>query len=94
MSHVILHTPDGEKITKRLVNHWRHKFEVSQYSDHAIIHMTGADVVLSAQADTLSITLTCHENSEQPVDEARLRTVIANHIDRMANHSFDYAWQD
>lgn len=97
MSQTTITTPDASKIAKRLINHWRHKFTISEQETAFVIHMTGADVSLVPQVDTLDVIITTNADSndpERPFDEGRLREVIANHIDRMANQSFEYQWTD
>lgn len=96
MPHVIVHTQEGVKIAKRLTNHFRHKVEVQETDTGYLIKMAGADVVLTPKDDELYIEYTRNtatDSPERPYDEERLRFVITDHLDRMANQTFVYDWQ-
>lgn len=91
MTQATLHTTEAARISKRLVNHWRHKFTISEHENTYTIHMPSADIVLVANQDNLQVQLigtTADFNSE------KLQEVAANHLDRMANETFEYQWMD
>lgn len=97
MPHVSVSTTEAARLTKRLTNHFRHKVEVTETGTGYLVKMAGADVVLSPKDDELYIEYTRNtatDNPERPYDESRLRHVITDHLDRMANQNFVYDWQD
>lgn len=97
MPYVCVHTTEGARLAKRLANHFRHKVEVTETPTGYIVKMVGADVILTPRDDSLYIEYTRNESSdnpERPYDEMRLRFVITDHLDRMANQNFDYDWQE
>lgn len=97
MPHVRVRTIEGARLAKRLTNHFRHKVEVTETDTGYLVKMAGADVVLTPHDDELYIEYTRNETTdspERPYDETRLRFVISDHLDRMANQTFEYDWQD
>ena len=87
--------PDAARIAKRLVNHFRHKVTITELGDDYLVHMAGADVTLSPNAEALTITIVRNEstdNPERPYDLERVKFVLTDHINRMANQTFDYEW--
>ncbi len=48
-------TTDAARIAKRLVNHWKHKFEIEQEPSSFTIIMPEARVLLSPQAEHLHV---------------------------------------
>ena len=97
MSYVTVSTNEGARLAKRLTNHFRHKVEVSETDLGYLVKMSGADVVFTPKDNGLHIEYTRNtttDNPEHPFDEDRLRHVITDHLDRMANQSFVYDWQN
>lgn len=97
MAYVEVATCDGARLAKRLTNHFRHKISVTETQTGYLLNMSGADVVITPKDDSLYIGYTRNEatdNPERPYDEERLRQVLSDHLDRMANQSFVYHWQD
>lgn len=97
MPHVNISTTEAARLAKRLTNHFRHKVEVTETDTGYLVKMAGADVILSPKDDELYIEYTRNtatDNPERPYDEGRLRHVITDHLDRMANQNFVYDWQD
>lgn len=92
-SQLSLNTQDGQRIAKRLYNHWQHKFAVShdtQSNKHIFgIHFTDDDTVtLTSDDKTLVVILT----TKQPDNHNKLQHVVLDHINRMANSNFDDTW--
>lgn len=95
MSQAIITTTDGLRIAKRLTNHWQHKFQISSLGDTGfVVHFPSAEVVLLPSADALQVEIRPVESSSEPMDLAKLQSVVASHIDRMAGEAFDYQWHD
>ncbi|RZF52740.1 DUF2218 domain-containing protein [Acinetobacter halotolerans] len=83
-----LTTTEGKRISKRLVNHWKHKFEVSETETHSKIFMPTATVTLTPQEQYLDVLI---ENQQD--DVARLEEVVIDHLNRMAQQEFTAEWQ-
>lgn len=95
MTQATISTNQGLRITTRLTNHWKHKFNISQTEGEFVVHMSGADVRLIPADDTLTICIVRNESSddsEHSFDEITLQNVIVVHIDRMAGENFTYEW--
>ncbi len=84
-----LTTPDGERIIRRLANHWRHKLTVTTENDKTTIEFSEQDlVVLSYNEYALTAILTTLDEHAQD----RLQEVVLSHINRMAGAEFDGVW--
>ena len=81
-------TQEGARIAKRLLNHWKHKFEVQEQADSLHIIMPDAALALIPQAEQLDVKL-----ETQREDYAVLEKVIIDHLDRMAQQQFEVEWQ-
>ncbi|RLZ07856.1 DUF2218 domain-containing protein [Acinetobacter sp. 2JN-4] len=81
-------TIEGKRISKRLVNHWKHKFEVSETETHSKIFMPTATVTLTPQPQHLDVLI---ENQQEDVE--RLEQVVIDHLNRMAQQEFTAEWQ-
>lgn len=81
-------TIEGKRISKRLVNHWKHKFEVSETETHSKIFMPTATVTLTPQQQHLDVLI---ENQQEDVE--RLEQVVIDHLNRMAQQEFTAEWQ-
>lgn len=80
-------TIEGKRISKRLVNHWKHKFEVSETETHSKIFMPTATVTLTPQQQHLDVLI---ENQQEDVE--RLEQVVIDHLNRMAQQEFTAEW--
>lgn len=80
-------TLDAKRIAKRLLNHWKHKFEVAETEDQFSIFMPKATVILSAQHAHLSVQMSTEEG-----DNTVLENVVLDHINRMAQQEFHAEW--
>ncbi|QOW47074.1 MULTISPECIES: DUF2218 domain-containing protein [Acinetobacter] len=87
-SNTVILTHDAKRIAKRLLNHWKHKFEVAETGEKFSIFMPDATVILHAQPERLVVDL---ETKQQ--DDAHLQHVIIDHLNRMAQQQFSVQWQ-
>ena len=82
-----IHTDQAKRIAKRLLNHWKHKFEVAETEQQFSIFMPDATVILSAQVDALDVHLDTGRD-----DFTFLEKVVIDHLNRMAQQEFDVQW--
>lgn len=87
-SNTIIQTNDAKRIAKRLLNHWKHKFEVAETDDKLSIFMPDATVILLPKAENLLVDL-----ETQQEDDTHLQHVIIEHLNRMAQQEFAAEWQ-
>lgn len=81
-------TTEGKRISKRLLNHWKHKFEVAETETETKIFMPTATVTLTPHEQHLAVLI---ENQQE--DVAHLQQVVINHLNRMAQQEFVAEWQ-
>ncbi|MGE8558189.1 MAG: DUF2218 domain-containing protein [Acinetobacter sp.] len=81
-------TSEAARIAKRLLNHWKHKFEVSETEDSFSIFMPDATVKLIPQSTLLLVSI---DSSLE--DLSRLEKVVLDHLSRMAQQEFTATWQ-
>lgn len=80
-------TQEGKRISKRLINHWKHKFEVAETETDSKIFMPTATVTLTPQQQYLSVLI---ENQQDDVQH--LEQVVIDHLNRMAQQEFNVEW--
>ncbi|AXF43502.1 DUF2218 domain-containing protein [Acinetobacter johnsonii] len=80
-------TTDAARIAKRLVNHWKHKFEIEQESSSFTIIMPEARVLLNPQAEHLHVSI---EASEEKL--GHLEHVVLDHLIRMGQVPLTATW--
>ena len=81
-------TSEAARIAKRLLNHWKHKFEVSETEDSFSIFMPDATVKLMPQSTLLLVSI------DSSLDDlSRLEKVVLDHLSRMAQQEFTATWQ-
>ncbi len=80
-------TLDAKRIAKRLLNHWKHKFEVAETEEQFSIFMPKATVVLNAQDEHLSVQI-----HTEDADNTVLENVVLDHLNRMAQQAFQADW--
>lgn len=80
-------TDEAKRISKRLLNHWKHKFEVEETEIYSKILMPTATVTLTAQQEYLEVII---ENQQDDVE--RLEQVVIEHLNRMAQQEFAANW--
>ncbi|WP_017396395.1 DUF2218 domain-containing protein [Acinetobacter haemolyticus] len=83
-----LTTNEGKRISKRLINHWKHKFEVSEAEAYSKIFMPTATVTLTPQEQHLDVLI---ENQQD--DVTHLEQVVIDHLNRMAQQEFIVEWK-
>lgn len=81
-------TTEGKRISKRLLNHWKHKFEVAETETETKIFMPTATVTLTPYEQHLAVLI-----KNQQDDVAHLEQVVINHLNRMAQQEFVAEWQ-
>lgn len=81
-------TTEGKRISKRLLNHWKHKFEVAETDTETKIFMPTATVTLTPHEQHLAVLI---ENQQE--DVTHLEQVVINHLNRMAQQEFVAEWQ-
>ncbi len=80
-------TQEGKRISKRLINHWKHKFEVAETETDSKIFMPTATVTLTPQQEYLGVLI---ENQQDDVQH--LEQVVIDHLNRMAQQEFNVEW--
>ncbi len=73
-------TVSGSKYLQQLCKHWSHKFEVEFSENRGQVSFPSAVATMEASADALLVTI---ETDDLEAVE-RLKTVVANHLDRFA----------
>ncbi|KQN93600.1 hypothetical protein ASE95_01265 [Sphingomonas sp. Leaf231] len=74
-------THSASRYLQQLAKHWSHKMEVSFSEQEATIAFpNGATLDLRADSATLDVRLTVADDG----DVARMRDVVASHLDRFA----------
>ena len=87
-SNTEIATPEATRIAKRLLNHWKHKFEVAETDGNCSISMPDATVKLMPQAEQLLVSI------DSPLEDlSRLEKVVLDHLSRMAQQEFAATWQ-
>ncbi|MEB3768090.1 DUF2218 domain-containing protein [Acinetobacter sp. MD2] len=86
-SQTSLITSDSKRIAKRLVNHWKHKFEVAESETEFRIFMPTATVILTPLAESLTAEIDSNLD-----DHSHLENVVLDHLNRMAQQEFEVVW--
>ncbi|MHA3981141.1 DUF2218 domain-containing protein [Acinetobacter venetianus] len=80
-------TQEGKRISKRLINHWKHKFEVAETETDSKIFMPTATVTLTPQQQYLGVLIENQQNDVQHLEQ-----VVIDHLNRMAQQEFNVEW--
>jgi len=86
-------TSNGSRYLQQLCKHWAHKFEVEFTPEKGRVNLPeGTIAIMQADAEALDVRL-------EAVDEAvlaRMKTVLANHLDRFAFREapLPFEWRD
>ena len=88
-SHTQISTAEAARIAKRLLNHWKHKFDVANTEDHYEIFMPSATVSLSPKENHLHVEINFKTND---VDQIRLEQVVIDHLVRMGQEELNAEW--
>lgn len=86
-SSTAIRTPEARRIAKRLLNHWKHKFEVAESEQDFKIFMPTATVTLTPFEQHLDVLI-----SSENEDDIRLEGVVLDHLNRMAQKEFQADW--
>ncbi|WOE31336.1 MULTISPECIES: DUF2218 domain-containing protein [unclassified Acinetobacter] len=89
-SFTTINSQQSHRIAKRLLNHWKHKFDVTETSTQLQIFMPTATVSLQPQTDTLQVEIIFQSDE---VDQTKLEQVVLEHLSRMGNETLDAVWQ-
>ena len=89
-SQTQIETAQAAKIAKRLLNHWKHKFEVEQTEQDMKIFMPSATVILSPNTDNLDVNI---DFKTDDVSQERLEQVVLEHLARMGQEELQAHWQ-
>ncbi|WP_433910595.1 DUF2218 domain-containing protein [Sphingomonas yabuuchiae] len=74
-------TLSASRYLQQMAKHWSHKMEVSFTPEEGtILFPNGSKLEMRAASETLDIVLTVPEDG----DVARMREVVASHLDRFA----------
>ena len=87
-SNTKITTSEAARIAKRLLNHWKHKFEVAETDSNFSIFMPDATVKLMPQSEALLVSI---DSSLE--DVSTLEKVVLDHLSRMAQQEFTATWQ-
>ena len=83
MSVSVARVPTGSasRYLQQLAKHWSHKMEVSFTAEEgSIAFPNGSLLAMKADSETLDLVLTVPDSE----DDARMREVVASHLDRFA----------
>ncbi|MEA1083256.1 DUF2218 domain-containing protein [Sphingomonas sp. CD22] len=83
MSVSVARVPTGSasRYLQQLAKHWSHKMEVSFTAEEgSIAFPNGSLLAMKADSETLDLVLTVPDGE----DDARMREVVASHLDRFA----------
>lgn len=86
-------TLSASRYLQQLAKHWSHKMEVSFTTEEGTIAFpNGSRLEMRAASETLDIILTVPEDG----DVARMREVVASHLDRFAFREapLTFDWRD
>jgi uncharacterized protein len=82
-------TEQSSRIAKRLLNHWKHKFEVAENLQNFQIFMPTATVELTPLDNSLKVEI---DFKEQDADQTRLENVVIDHLVRMGQEELTASW--
>ncbi|NNH78035.1 DUF2218 domain-containing protein [Acinetobacter sp. ANC 5380] len=87
-SNTKITTSEAARIAKRLLNHWKHKFEVAETDGNFSIFILDATVKLMPQSEALLVSI---DSSLE--DVSTLEKVVLDHLSRMTQQEFTATWQ-
>ncbi|MCD0188640.1 MULTISPECIES: DUF2218 domain-containing protein [Acinetobacter] len=85
-----IQTTQASRIAKRLLNHWKHKFDVVDNATLYQIMMPSATILLTPQTDELVVEI---QAKEAETDLSYLEQVVLDHLSRMAQTELSAVWQ-
>ncbi len=89
-SHSQIATGQAARIAKRLLNHWKHKFDVSESETLLQIFMPTAEIQLSPDTAHLNVAIIV---AMPDADLPRLEQVVLDHLIRMGQEELSAEWQ-
>jgi len=85
-----IQTTQASRIAKRLLNHWKHKFDVAESATQYQIMMPSATILLTPQTHELVVKIHV-KNTE--TDLSYLEQVVLDHLSRMGQTVLSAVWQ-
>lgn len=82
-------TTQASKIAKRLLNHWKHKFDVASTEELFEIFMPTATISLRPKLDSLHVEIAF---KSEDVDQIKLEQVVIDHLVRMGQEELNANW--
>ncbi|WP_163122761.1 DUF2218 domain-containing protein [Acinetobacter portensis] len=82
-------TEQSAKIAKRLLNHWKHKFDVASTETNYEIFMPSATVLLIPKTDHLHVEI---DFKTDDFDQIKLEQVVVDHLVRMGQEELNADW--
>ena len=85
----IVPTENASSYLRKLCRHWSHRFPVEFNDEHGVIELPQAKCTLDAAPATLTVRLDLAEDA----DEARIRRVVEEHLQRFGfQEELVFAW--
>lgn len=81
---------DPARISLKLTNHWRHKFEIDKQDNVSVVHFAD-DLRVKLIAEETA--LIAHIEMADATQAQEYEDVVVRHINRMAQTEYDVTWQ-
>ena len=85
-----IQTTQASRIAKRLLNHWKHKFDVVENASQYQIMMPSATILLTPQTHELMVEI---QAKDAETDLSYLEQVVLDHLSRMGQTELSAVWQ-
>ena len=85
-----IQTTQASRIAKRLLNHWKHKFDVVENASQYQIMMPSATILLTPQTHKLVVEI---QAKDAETDLSYLEQVVLDHLNRMGQTELSAVWQ-
>ena len=85
-----IQTTQASRIAKRLLNHWKHKFNVVENATQYQIMMPSATILLTPQTHKLVVEI---QAKDAETDLSYLEQVVLDHLSRMGQTELSAVWQ-
>ena len=85
-----IQTTQASRIAKRLLNHWKHKFNVVENATQYQIMMPSATILLTPQTHELMVEI---QAKDAETDLSYLEQVVLDHLSRMGQTELSAVWQ-
>lgn len=83
-------TQQASRIAKRLLNHWKHKFEVSENDQAMQIFFPNALIRLIPTSEFLQVNIT---SQSEDLDIEHIQQVVLDHLIRMGQEELSATWE-